>query len=525
MEHPESSDNFSAETRLLYRCACGVQLVVDQSAGGTCEQCGKTISTKKLELELSATMSLPGEFTDDGSTSETLHDDSFDVVGVDPLIGESFGHFEIVDRLGRGGMGYVYRALDQSLQRYVAVKVLRSVVSWGDQTSSDREVETLVREAVSQARVSHPNVVTIYFVGKKSGEPFLAMELVKGTSLNTLIGQQKLGYQQLISYGLQVTRALQFAHRLDIIHGDIKPSNLLVQEDGTVKLSDFGMARRASHQTTGAFGGTPNYLAPELITGGETTVASDIYALGVTLYEMTFGHLPIKLEGKTPTHWTQEHERKTVSYPHRWPEHLPEKWQYIIKKMLEKDPQARYQSYETLVADLEDVEALSSIRAKTVPRLLAGLIDFMSVLLVAASIQYLLFQVLKLREQTDNLLIVLLVAQADLLPLIFYSLSVFFFRQSIGRNLLYLRVVNRYGLKPTGRVMLTRSFVRMGFVWLLIFSMVFDLDGFGWPQTVRYVLAALGGLLLLTQIGVLVFSKKTRTLQDWIYKTDVMLDS
>ena len=368
-------------------------------------------------------------------------------------------------------------------------------------------------------------MVTIYFVGKNEGEPFLAMELVKGAPLSDLLRTKKLTYRQLVSYGLQVSRALQFAHRLDIIHGDIKPSNLLVQEDGIVKLSDFGMARRESHGDAVAFGGTPNYLAPELIGGGKTTVSSDIYALGVTLYEMTFGQLPVKLKGKTPADWSEEHDNVSIDFPKPWPERLPEKWHTILQRILQKDPAKRYRNYDELVGDLEDVEALSSIRAKTVPRLLAGLIDFTSVLLVAASIQFLLFNVLKLRDQTNNLAIVLLVSLADMLPLFIYTFSVFLFRQSIGRNLLYLRVVNRYGLKPTGRVMLTRSFVRMGFVWLLVSSMVFDVEGFVWPQTVRVLLAGLAAALLLTQITVLTFSKKNRTLQDWIYRTNVVLDT
>ena len=522
---PSDTSRDLDKTRLLYRCPCGVQLVIDQHDGGSCNDCGRVITSEKLELELSATMAHPEDATVQGYSDTICNDDSFDVVGVDPLIGQSFEHFEIIDRLGRGGMGYVYRALDKSLQRYVAVKVLRSGVSWTDQTSSDREVEVLLQEAVSQARVSHPNVVTIYFVGRNEGEPFLAMELVKGTPLSDLLRTKKLTYRQLVSYGLQVSRALQFAHRLDIIHGDIKPSNLLVQEDGIVKLSDFGMARRESHGDAVAFGGTPNYLAPELIGGGKTTVSSDIYALGVTLYEMTFGQLPVKLKGKTPADWSEEHNNVSVDFPKPWPEQLPEKWQPILQRILQKNPADRYANYDELVGDLEDVEALSSIRAKTVPRLLAGLIDFTSVLLVAASIQFLLFNVLKLRDQTDNLAIVLLVSLADMLPLFIYTLSVFLFRQSIGRNLMYLRVVNRYGLKPTGRVMLTRSFVRMGFVWLLVSSMVFDVEGFGWPQTVRILLAGIAAAFLLTQITVLTFSKKNRTLQDWIYRTNVVLDT
>ena len=240
---------------------------------------------------------------------------------------------------------------------------------------------------------------------------------------------------------------------------------------------------------------------------------------------MTFGQLPVKLEGTTPAEWFEEHNAASIDFPKPWPEHLPEKWQAILQRILQKAPEKRYADYDELVGDLEEVEALSSIRAKTVPRLLAGLIDFTSVLLVAASIQFLLFDVLKLREVTDNLAIVLLVSLADMLPLFIYTLSVFLFRQSIGRKLLHLRVINRYGLKPTGRVMLTRSFVRMGFVWLLVSSMVFDVKGFGWPQTVRILLAGIAAAFLLTQITVLTFSKKNRTLQDWVYRTNVVLDT
>lgn len=508
----------------MYRCSCGVQLILDPLQGGQCDQCGRLITAEKLTLELSATMALPSDATLESYNETAGNDSSFDVVGVDPLVGQDFGHFKIVNRLGGGGMGYVYRAIDTSLRRFVAVKVLRSGVGWSDQASSNSEAEVLLQEAISQARVNHPNVVTIYFVGKQDNEPFLAMELVKGTPLSKKMRDQSLTYRELISYGLQISRALEFSHRLDIIHGDIKPSNLLVQDNGVVKLSDFGMARRASKSNASAFGGTPNYLAPELIEGGKTDVTSDIYALGVTLYEMTFGELPVVLHGKQPARWIEEH-KKEVKYPKPWPEHLPEKWHSILRRMLQKDPKKRYQTYPELVADLAAVEALAAIPAKTVPRLLAGLFDFISVLLFAASIQYLLFSVLKLREQTESIAIVLIVSLANLLPLFFYSLIVFFFRQSLGRKLLYLRVVNRYGLKASRRLMLTRSFVRMGFVWLLVGSMVFDVKDLEWSQIIRWIFAGSAVALLLTQIGILTFNKANRTIQDWIYKTDVVLDT
>ena len=145
-------------TRLLYRCPCGAQLIIDQHDGGGCSKCGRVITSEKLELELSATMAHPEDATVQGYSDTICNDDSFDVVGVDPLIGQSFEHFEIIDRLGRGGMGYVYRALDKSLQRYVAVKVLRSGVSWTDQTSSDHEVEVL---PVSYTHLTLPTIYSV----------------------------------------------------------------------------------------------------------------------------------------------------------------------------------------------------------------------------------------------------------------------------------------------------------------------------------------------------------------------------
>lgn len=512
-------------TQSTYRCGCGNDVLMHQKVGGFCDVCKKTISVDSQTFDSSATVSLKEFTANSNANGTTAADDTFEVVGVDPLIGQYFGHFKIINRIGRGGMGHVYRAVDISLRRFVAVKVLKSGSDWSNQSSADHEVELLLQEAVAQARVNHPNVVTIFYVGKQEDEPFLAMELVRGQALSERIKSESIEFPKIVGFGLQIANALKFAQKLDIIHGDIKPSNLLVQDDDTVKLSDFGMARRESKVADSVHGGTPNYLAPELISGGETSVQSDIYALGVTLYEMTFGVLPIKLTGRKPKDWTEDHYKNVVAYPTPWPEHLPENWKSMLARMLHKEPSQRYQSYNELIADFKSVEALSSIQAKRVPRLLAGLFDCLSVLLIAAAIQYLLFSVLRLRDYTDNLAIVFFVSLVNLLPILLYSATVFFFRQSVGRNLLYLRVVNRYGMRPPGRRMLTRSFVRMGVVWLLIASMVFDAQGIGWAQTMRTVLASTAILFLILQVTILMFNRDHRTIQDMVYKTDVVLDT
>ena len=524
MSLDQSNPDFDL-TQSTLRCNCGNDVLMHQTMGGFCDVCNKTIAADALTFDSSATVSLKEYIGDSNTTQTAAADDSFEVVGVDPLIGQYFGHFKIINRIGRGGMGHVYRAVDISLRRFVAVKVLKSGSDWSNQSSADHEVELLLQEAVAQARVNHPNVVTIFYVGKQEEEPFLAMELVRGQPLSERIKSDTVEFPKIVGYGLQIANALKFAQKLDIIHGDIKPSNLLVQDDDTVKLSDFGMARRESKVADSVHGGTPNYLAPELIDGGETSIQSDIYALGVTLYEMTFGVLPIKLTGRKPKDWTEDHYKNVVAYPNPWPEHLPENWKSMLAQMLHKDPTQRYQSYNELIADFKSVEALSTIQAKRVPRLLAGLFDCLSVLLVAAAIQYLLFSVLRLRDYTENLAIVFFVSLANLLPILLYSATVFFFRQSVGRNLLYLRVVNRYGMRPPGRRMLTRSFVRMGVVWLLIASMVFDAQNMGWAETMRTVLAGAAVLFLILQVTILMFNRDHRTIQDMVYKTDVVLDT
>jgi len=513
-------------TQTVYRCGCGNEILLHRRKGDVCEVCNKLISVDPEGFDNSATVSLSEYVTDAHATDSTAsEDDTFEVVGVDPLIGQYFGHFKIINRIGRGGMGHVYRAVDVSLKRFVAVKVLKSGTGWSNQTSANHEVELLLQEAVSQARVNHANVVTIYYVGKQEEEPFLAMELVRGQPLSEQINAETITFPKIVGYGLQIANALKFAQKLDIIHGDIKPSNVWVQDDDTIKLSDFGMARRESKAADSTHGGTPNYLAPELIHGGETSIQSDIYALGVTLYEMTFGKLPIKLTGRKPVDWNEDHEKNVVTYPTPWPEHLPENWQSILTRMMHKDPTQRYQGYDALISDFQSVEALSTIKAKRVPRLLAGLFDFLSVLLVAAAIQFLLFSVLRLRDYTENLSIVFFVSLTNLLPILLYSATVFFFRQSVGRNLLYLRVVNRYGVRPSRRTMLTRSFVRMGVVWLLIASMVFDAQDVRWAETMRTVLAGSAVLFLMIQVAVLMFNRNLRTIQDMVYKTDVVLDT
>lgn len=516
------------ESTLLYRCCCGKELQLSPGIGGSCPQCGKQISPKALNHELAMTMTIHGAEPETGHSAVDLSQTkpSADTADPDQLIGRSFGHFEIIDPLGRGGMGQVYRALDKSLQRYVAVKVLRSGIGSTKSTrSSEVEIDSLLQEAISQARVTHPNIVTIYYVGKQDGNPFLAMELIKGNPLSKLIAAGNLKYSHIAPIALQIARALNFSYELDIIHGDIKPSNVLVQTNGLAKLSDFGMARRASAEDAGKLGGTPNYIAPELLAGQKPTRQSDMYALGVTFYEMTFGKLPVVLSGQTVAQWIDSHASAEAQFPIPWPEDYPERWQSVLQKLLAKDPVQRYQSYDELIADLETIKPESHLIAKRAPRLIGAGIDWISVILLMAPLAMVVgldqsSSFFELHRITDFLL-----RLANLIPMTMYTIVLFFWRQSIGRSLMQIRVVNVHGLIPPHKSMLSRSLLRMIVPWVMCILLFLQSVDFGWTKILATSLMSVAvGFWLLDIASMLIF-KQAKSLHDLIFGTRVVVDT
>ncbi|MGI9517532.1 MAG: protein kinase domain-containing protein [Pirellulaceae bacterium] len=445
----ERTQSLSDATRPLYRCPCGNDLEIDPEKGGMCSKCQRVVpaSVTLSPLSLTRTMSSLG---DHPTPAEHSADDQ------DEFIGMKLGHFEVIEPLGKGGMGHVYRALDTSLQRYVAVKVI--------QGSSNRELDAagqqrLMHEAIAQARVNHPNIVTIYFVGRENHIPFLAMELIDGYDIAELIQQGEIPYETLCWTAIRITNALDTAGQMGIVHGDIKPQNLMMVSNGNVKLSDFGMATLEEADQTGTIGGTPNYLAPELLTGGSPSMQSDMYALGVTLFEMTFGRLPIQLSGTTLGHWSAIHSSAEISFPEPWPDHLPDRWKTVLTKLLHKDPGQRYGSYEELGQQLRAILPGPRVAARVVPRAVAFAIDFATVVLLAVPI-LLLVQALQVFIPTGNL------GNLFLAPsLVIYTAVVYWWRQSLGRELMHVKVVNQYGLVPTRQNMLLRSLLRMAVIW------------------------------------------------------------
>ncbi len=518
-------------TRVLYQCSCGHQMELVEDVGGQCPECSQVVSSKLLNHDLAMTMTL-GTLPTGPACSGTLYygesqleTDPVEVAKIEAsMAGKELGHFRIIDPLGRGGMGQVFRALDTSLRRYVAVKVLRSGLAGSQGNSSDHEIDLLLQEAVSQARVTHPNIVTIYYVGKHEEDPFLAMELIIGKTVSELVADGPLVYSQLHSIAAQMTSALKFSHELDIIHGDIKPSNIMVQQNGIAKLSDFGMARRASDTEKRSVGGTPNYLAPELLVGESPSIQSDMYALGVTLFEMTFERLPVSVSGRTVEEWLDCHKQSDVVFPVPWPEHLAEGWRDVLKKLLAKSPTDRFESWLEVEQELELIAPAAPVPAKRVPRLVAATIDFALVSLLIAP-----FQILRQIPPVEEFLSQSTATAILLLSLEFgaiaaYTLLVILWKQSPGRKLMHVRVVNEFGLNVTGQKMGTRSLMRMILIWFIILANV-STESAGWANFAANLVVTAALVFTLLDIAIMMIYRQGRSLHDLVSKTWVVLDT
>src|SRR5215204_2242895 len=263
------------------------------------------------------------------------------------------GRYVLGESLGSGGMGEVYLAHDGVLERDVALKVLRS------QYAGDEEVaERFRREARSAAGLSHPNIVQIYDRGEtEDGTSYIAMEYVPGGTLKEQIERRgPFGASETAAVGAQITDAIGAAHERGVIHRDIKPQNVLVTASGNLKVTDFGIARAASAVTSSASGaifGTAGYISPEQAMGEPVGPASDLYSLGVVLYEMLTGGLPFTADNSIAV--CMKHVTEPLPPPMSLNPASPEEINALVVKLLAKDPADRYQSAAELQADLERV--------------------------------------------------------------------------------------------------------------------------------------------------------------------------
>jgi beta-lactam-binding protein with PASTA domain/tRNA A-37 threonylcarbamoyl transferase component Bud32 len=281
--------------------------------------------------------------------SDTLIDTLFD------------GRYRIVRRLGAGGMANVYLAEDQELGRHVAIKILNE-----RHANDEQFVERFRREAKSAAALSHPNIVSIYDRGEAEGTYYIAMEHLDGRTLKELIVARGPAPARIaIDYTKQILAAVRFAHRNGIVHRDIKPHNVLVDRDGRLKVTDFGIARAGASQMTeaGSIVGTAQYLSPEQARGGPVDQRSDLYSVGVVLYELLTGTVPFT--GDSPVEIAMKHLSAKPEPPSTKRPDLPRDLDLIVMRAIAKDPDDRYQDAEEMQADLERVERGLGVTAQT----------------------------------------------------------------------------------------------------------------------------------------------------------------
>jgi len=276
---------------------------------------------------------------------------------------EKIGHYTIVSELGRGGMGVVYKAHEDSLNRFVAIKVL------GDHLASDEQfLSRFLREARAAGALSHPNVIPIYFIGEDNGRHYFAMEFVSGRSVMEMIRQEgKINNPRAAQIVVQAAHGLAAAHEKGIIHRDIKPANLMVDDRGVVKIADFGIALAAQAQArltaTGTLMGTPGYLSPEQCLNETVDHRADIYALGVTYFEMLTGKLPFNAE--SPLALLRQILQETPPDVTQLNPEVDEESRRILMKMIARNRDERYQTCNELIADLEEYLAKHNVRSVT----------------------------------------------------------------------------------------------------------------------------------------------------------------
>ena len=267
------------------------------------------------------------------------------MVKIGMMIGD---RYEILEKIGTGGMSDVYKAKCHKLNRFVAVKVLKQEFSENANFVSKFRIE-----AQAAAGLMHPNIVNVYDVGEENGLHYIVMELVEGITLKKYIEKKaRLSYKEAVSIAIQVCMGIEAAHNNHIIHRDIKPQNIIISKDGKVKVTDFGIAKAATSNTiTSNVMGSVHYTSPEQARGGYSDEKSDIYSLGITLFEMLTGRVPFN--GETTVAIAIKHIQEELPSPQDFVGEIPNSVENIVKKCCQKSPDRRYQNMQELIVDLK----------------------------------------------------------------------------------------------------------------------------------------------------------------------------
>jgi len=413
--------------------------------------------------------------------------------------GQRLGHFRIERPLGAGGMGEVYLATDLALDRPVAIKVLPESVA-ADPTRRDR----MIREARAQARISHPNVAHIYFIGEEAGLLYFAMELVVGVTLAEKIATGPLAVDEALAVIRAAALGVREAQRNGITHRDIKPSNLMIDGNGVVKVLDFGLA--ASGPATAAAGpvaqtslaGTPLYMAPEQARGEAIDFRTDVYALGATLFHLASGHPPFQADSVDAL-VTLHASAARPTLPRRGqPRSQIGAIDKLCATMMAPRPEDRFGSYDELIRAIELASAVHTRPAGLLVRSIATLIDF-GIVAVALGLLYLLLDVLGIPQPAVPLLFPLVA--------LYQAVAVQRWGRTLGKALFELEVVDVASAgRPTFAQAARRAAVTYGPPWLaLLIDDAFWLVGLSAPNDLAAlacaIAVALGGLALVHAVA------------------------
>ena len=332
---------------------------------------------------------------------------------------KTFGHYEVLDKLGSGGMGEVYRAKDLELGREVAIKVLRKEIA-----SEPEGLKRFEREARTASALNHPNIATIYHIGEHEGTRYIVMELVEGQTLRELLSEGPLSTKKTLALAKQIIAGLAKAHGAGIVHRDLKPENFMVTEDGLIKILDFGLAKlipqgsaidpematvtKATRQ--GTLLGTVQYMSSEQAAGRAVDYRSDQFAFGSILYEMLTGRLAFGKETVPQTLAAIIEEPEPIS---KLNDEAPDQLLAVVEHCLKKEPERRYDETKELAAELESVPDTTSLSRRTRSRVLWMAAAALSAFVVSA----LGLNVLRLRDWVSSRLTPAPIDSIAVLPL------------------------------------------------------------------------------------------------------------